>query len=313
MPIQCKETLYYKKSYELIKTSIKGLDNIIRYFQHYLNKTKDYIGKIQSLNNKYKNNPILTSVDDYFSTLRIVINDHLISFFPLMNLIEKHIEECEKNKSECLECQKKIHKDYIDAEDDYISHSKEIEKSKRQYHLEAVSLENLLCNFSKTQRNNKKKLDEEENQDIQRAINNMKKAEKKYIKRSAKGKMFQTNFIDRIESSTGGIQHLIHLLGTQVQEIVLFTMLALQNSGKEIISDITIYLPIINKPLSFTIIDINNDEQELESLYELQYEPYKIKSLLKEYQDDFSETELHHIIKIIAKNMIKKPEVSIII
>lgn len=311
MSIQCKETIVYNKATELLKTYIKGIDNVVTYYKTYLDKTNDYIAKIQNLNVKYKNNFIITPVDEYFYQLRSVIQGQINSYLPVMTLIEKNIDDIEKMKQDCLECQKKLQEDYIKTADDFIFHLKDTEKIKRQYHSDAVSLETLLRNFSKKQRKNKKQSDEEENPEILKAMLNMENSEKEYIKKQSRGKMFVENFINRIGSVSLGIQNLLQLLVNQIQERVFFTMLTMQNSGKEIVSDIDNFIRITNKVSTVVINDLTENEKE--PLYNLKYEPYKIKSLLKEYQEDFTETELHYIIKRLAQTMIKKPKEVIII
>lgn len=312
MKIKCAEAQSFNEYSKSFIVSIKGIENMISYLKIYVKETKHYVDNMNIIKNKYNakhkiNNNPSTVIDEYFRRLRIIIDSQITSFALLSDLVEKEVFQCEKNIIETIECQKKIKLEAVDAEEDYLSQIKEIDKAKNVYFCDAFTVENFVRNIEKKKRI--KSNDDEHQEELQKVIFQMNKAEKDYMKKANKYNMFKQTFFDRIIGSSGSISHLVHGIECKAKDIVSFTMLCLQTSLQQILAEIYSYSPNMNKPLDKPVdksTDETKDKRVMNYIQEYNYEPYKIKSMIKENQDDFTEEELHNIIKTMIENTIKK-------
>lgn len=307
MKIKCAEVQSFTEHNESFLTARKSIDTMVSYLKAYVKETKEYVGNMYSINNKYgtkQKTPSapLPAIDQYFRRLRVIIDCQINSLARLSDLIENEVSQCEKNITETVECLKKIKLDAVDAEEDYLTQIKGIEKARNAYHNDASTVENHLRTIEKKKRI--KQVDDEHQEELQKALMQMIKTEKDYMKKSSKYNMFKQTFIDRLMGSSGSISQFVIEVECKAKDIAYFTMLCLQTSLKEIAAEINSYSSTmeisIDTPHNYTKEKCN------EAIQDYNYEAYKIKSMLKENQEDFTEEELHNIIKTIIENTIKK-------
>lgn len=309
MKIKCQETETFQNRTNNFLSVAKGMENIIIYIRGYMERTSEYAEKLKALNSKYHTKQkanSLSPIEEFFRRLRIIVNAQITSLTRFNNMVDSEIRKCEKILSEQIECQKKFKKEAADAEEDYHTQIKEIEKAKRIYHSEASSLEDELRTFEKKRRGSfKHQFDDEYIVNINGAIKNMIKAEKEYTKKFNKNQRFKQTFLERIFASTGSTQQLFDELEKIGKETVVNSMLYLKMAGKELIIEIETYSLHMEKPILLEQND-NNPQLTQNCLADLVIEPYKLKLLTNEQNEDLSEEEIHNVIKTMYENMRQK-------
>lgn len=309
MRIKCKETETFQNTTNNFISVSKGLENIIAYINAYIESTNEYVEKLKALNSKCNINQKknqLSGIEEYFRRIRIVINSQIISLSRFNDMVNTEIKKCGIILSEQIECQKKFKKEVEDAEDDYETQIKEIEKAKRGYHFDASTLEGEVKAFEKKSRGTfKKSIDDDGS--VYEAIKKMVKSESNYFKKLSKSHRFKQTFIERILASTGSIQQLYEELEKMGKEITVNTMLYLKIAGKELLLEIDTYSLHQDKTNIFEHNNSTNSQTIYDYLADLTMEPYKLKLFAQEQTEDLSEEEIYNVIKTMYENMKQKP------